>query len=181
MSDLTTSILNEIGSQGLAQLAGGLGTDQDSIQRAAAMAIPAILAGMGNNSRQPAGATALAGALDDHSGSILGNLGALLGDDRLADGAKILGHVLGGQRGAVEQNVAQQSGLNLNLIMKLLPILAPIVMGYLSKQKQQQGLDAGSLAQILAQDRQVAEQQQPGLGGLAAILDTVIESLDDRR
>lgn len=180
MSDLTSSILSEIGPQGLAQLAGGLGTDEQSLQRAAAMAIPAILAGMGNNSRQPTGASALSSALDDHSGSIFGDLASLLGDDRLADGAKILGHVLGGRQGAVEQNVAQQSGLNINLIMKLLPILAPIVMSFLSKQKQQQGLDAGSLAQILAQDRQVAEQRQPGLGGLASILDAVIDNLDNR-
>lgn len=180
MSDLTSSILSEIGAQGLAQLAGGLGTDEQSLQRAAAMAIPAILAGMGNNTRQPAGASALSSALDDHDGSILGDLAGLLGDDRLADGAKILGHVLGGQRGAVEQNVAQQSGLNLNLIMKLLPILAPIVMNFLSRQKEQQGLDAGSLAQVLAQDRQVAEQRQPGLGGLASILDAVIGNLDNR-
>ena len=77
-----------------------------------------------------------------------------------------------GQRQSnVEQNLAGQSGLNLDIVMKLLPILAPLVMGYLSREKQSRGLDAGGLGAVLGQERQTAETRQPGLGGLAAILD----------
>ena len=57
-------------------------------------------------------------------------------------------------------------------IAKLLPILAPLVMGYLSKQKKSQGLSPTDLGSVLGQQRQTVEASRPGLGGLAAILDT---------
>jgi hypothetical protein len=169
MSSLVEGILGQLGPSGMAQIAASLGTDQKATEGAVAAAIPAILAGMANNTSQPSGAASLASALDDHNPSIFGALGGLLGGG--GDGAKILGHVLGGRQSSVEQNLAQQSGLDLGVIMKLLPVLAPLVMGYLSKQKQDQGLDAGGLGSILGQERQQAERSQPGLGGLASILD----------
>jgi hypothetical protein len=169
MSGLVEGILGQLGPAGMAQIAKSLGTDDATTGSAVAAALPAIIAGMANNASQPSGAEALSNALGDHSPSIFDALGPLLGGG--GDGAKILGHVLGGRQPNVEQNIAQQSGLNINVIMKLLPILAPLVMGYLSKQKQDQGLDAGGLGGVLKQERQQVEQKQPGLGGLAAILD----------
>jgi len=56
------------------------------------------------------------------------------------DGSKIIGHVLGNKQDAV----ANQSGLDLSAVVKLLPILAPIVLGMLGNQKRQQGFDACS-------------------------------------
>ena len=169
MSDLVEGILGQLGSGGVAELARSLGTDENQMQGAVAAAIPAILAGMANNTRQPAGAEALSNALDDHNPSIFGNLASLLGGSD--DGMKILGHVLGARQGSVAENLSGQSGINLDVIMKLLPILAPLVMGYLSGQKQSRGLDAGGLGSVLGAERRQAETRQPGLGGLASILD----------
>ncbi len=172
MAGLVEGILEQLGPAGMAQIARGLGADESAVGGAVAAAIPAIIAGMANNTRQDDGAESLSNALGDHSPSIFDDLGALLGGGPAAnDGAKILGHVLGGRRPAVEQNVAKQSGVSTDLIMKLLPILAPLVMGYLSKQKRSQDLDAGSLGAMLNAERQQVETRQPGLGGLAAILD----------
>lgn len=170
MSELVEGILGQLGPGGLAQIAGSLGVDEAAAGSAVSAALPAILAGMANNTSKPEGANALAGALNDHSLSIFDGLGGLLGGG--GDGAKILGHVLGGRQSKVAGNLSQQSGLDLGVIMKLLPILAPLVMGYLSNQKQSKGLDAGSLGGVLAQERQQAESSSPGLGGLASILDS---------
>ncbi len=169
MSNLVDGIMDQLGPAGVAQIAKSLGVNESVMGPAVAAAIPAILGGMANNTRQPSGAESLASALGDHSPSIFDGLGALLGGG--GDGAKILGHVFGNRQSNVEQNLAGQSGLNLDVIMKLLPILAPLVMGYLSKEKQSKGLDAGGLGAVLGQERQAVEQRQPGLGGLAAILD----------
>ncbi len=169
MSGLVEGIIGQLGPAGMAQIAGALGTDESQTQSAVAAALPAIIAGMANNASKPDGAQALSSALGEHSPSIFEALGPLLTGG--GDGAKILGHVLGDRRQNVEQNLAGQSGLNLDVIMKLLPILAPLVMGYLSKEKQDKNLDAGGLGSVLGQERQQVEQQQPGLGGLAAILD----------
>jgi hypothetical protein len=169
MSELVDGVMKQLGSGGVAQIAKSLGADESAVGSAVAAAIPAILAGMANNARQPQGAEDLHSALNDHSPSIFDHLGSLLGGSD--DGAKILGHVLGGRQPSVEQNIAGQSGLNLDVIMKLLPILAPLVMGYLSREKQSRDLDPGGLGSILGQERQQVEKRQPGLGGLAAILD----------
>lgn len=169
MSGLVEGIIGQLGPGGLSQIAGALGADEKAVGGAVAAALPAILAGMANNSRQPQGAESLSNALGDHSPSIFDALGPLLAGG--GDGAKILGHVLGSRQDSVGQNLSQQSGLDMGMIMKLLPILAPLVMGYLSKQKQDQGLDAGGLGSLLGNERKQVEQKQPGLGGLAAILD----------
>lgn len=170
MSDLLEGIVSQLGSGGLSQIAGSLGVDEAKASSAVGMALPAILAGMANNSRSPEGAASLATALDDHDDTVFGQLGDLLGGG--GAGAGILSHVLGQKQPAVEQNLASQSGLDLGAVAKLLPVLAPLVMGYLSKQKKSQGLSPTDLGSVLGQQRQSVETSRPGLGGLAAILDT---------
>lgn len=171
MSNLVDGILDQLGPAGVAQIAESLGVDEQVMGPAVAAAIPAIIGGMANNAREPQGAESLANALDDHSPSIFESLGGLLGGGGIEDGAKILGHVFGNRRQGVERNLAGQSGIDVGVIMKLLPILAPLVMGYLSREKTSRNLDPGGLGSILGQERQAAEQRQPGLGGLASILD----------
>jgi hypothetical protein len=170
MAGLLDGIMEQLGSSGVGEISKALGADESSVSSAVAAALPAILAGMAKNSRNPDGAVSLANALDDHSPSIFDQLGGLLSSGG-GDGSKILGHVLGGRQGQVEQNVAQRSGLDLGVIMKLLPILAPLVMGYLSREKQDRQLDPGGLGRVLDSERQDTEERQPGLGGLASILD----------
>ncbi len=170
MSDLLEGILSQLGSGGLSQIANGLGVDEGAASSAVGMALPAILGGLANNTRQAEGAQSLSSALDDHDESIFGQLGDLLGGGGAGDA--ILGHVLGQKRPAVENKLAEQSGLNIGSITKLLPILAPLVMGYLSRQKKQNQLGPGEIGSMLGEERQKVEQRSPGLGGLAAILDT---------
>ena len=56
---------------------------------------------------------------------------------------------------------------------KLLPILAPIVLGYLGRQKQEQGLDPASLAGMLGgATQQMQQEQSPLMGMLSAVLDS---------
>lgn len=161
--------MGQLGSGGVAQIADALGVDEGKASGAIGMALPALLGGLANNAKQPEGAQSLANALDAHDSSVFSNLGDLLGGG--GDGDKILGHVLGSKKGSVEQNLAGQSGLDVGAITKLLPMLAPLVMGYLSKQKQDGGLDAGALGSMLNKEHQASQKKSPGLGGLASILD----------
>ncbi len=175
MADILGGILSQLGSGGLSQIAGALGTDEDKAGDAVAMALPALLGGMAKNAQNPDGASALAGALDNHDDGVFGQLTDLLGNQ---DGAKILGHVLGSKTDATQQRIAAGSGLDMGSVAKLLPMLAPLVMGYLGKQKKEQGLGAEDLASALQNERQQTEAKAPGLGGLAAILDTDGDGLD---
>ena len=138
------------------------------------MALPAILGGLANNAASPQGAQSLNNALErDHDGGILDNLGGLgsliFGQQnqpepppRQADAGGILGHIFGNNQGQVAQQISNQSGLNMGQVAQILMILAPIVMGYLGRQKQENNLDAGGLSQILGQQQQQIQQTPQG-------------------
>ena len=48
----------------------------------------------------------------------------------------------------------------------MLPILAPIVMGYLGRRLRGDGLDAGGLGSVLGGEQARMREQDSGLGGL---------------
>lgn len=165
-------VTQQLGSGGIQQLSQQIGANEQQTAGAVQMALPVLLGGLAKNAQTPQGAQSLSGALDEHQGSagMLGNLGALLGGGGGA-GAGILGHVLGGRRGAVEQGIGRASGLDAGQVGKLLMLLAPIVMAVLARRKQEQGLDAGGVGGMLNQERTELQQRNPQLGGLASILD----------
>ena len=68
---------------------------------------------------------------------------------RQADAGGILGHILGNNQGQVAQEVSNKSGLSLSQVAPILMMLAPIVMSYLGKQKQEQGVGADGLGGLL--------------------------------
>ena len=109
-------------------------------------ALPLILGAMKNNTATPQGAAGLLSALSNkHDGSMLDNIGSMLGSvDTLKDGAGILGHVFGGKQQNVAQAVSAKSGIDVNSAMNLLQMAAPVVMAYLGKQKQQQNVTDGN-------------------------------------
>ena len=56
--------------------------------------------------------------------------------------------------------------MNANQMGQLMELAAPMVMGALGQQQQQQGFDAGTLASFLGQQKQDAQQSNPGLMGI---------------
>ncbi|HQU92140.1 MAG TPA: DUF937 domain-containing protein [Pyrinomonadaceae bacterium] len=146
------------GNEALEQISGQVGAEPSLVNTAIQAALPAILGGLANNASTPQGAESLDAALsNDHSGGILGNLGglgSLIFDQstptpREADAGGILGHILGGSQNQVAQDVSQKSGLGMGQVAQILMMLAPIVMGYLGQQKQQQNVGADGLGGLL--------------------------------
>lgn len=142
------------------------------VNAAVQMALPALINGLANNAASPDGAQSLDAALqNDHDGSVLNNLGGLasmiLGGGQSSpqtNAGGILGHILGAGQGQVTQKISNESGLNVGQVAQILMILAPIVMGYLGKQKQEQNLDAGGLSDLLrGQQQQIQQAPEGGL------------------
>ena len=127
-------------------LADQLGVDPATAESAVREALPALVGGMQANAADPQGAASLAGAVDSHSPEA-GRGRRNLDDIDTGDGEKIVGHVFGENTGAVAQTLGGNLGGNGDLIKKLLPILAPIVLSYLSQKMRggaaQQGADCG--------------------------------------
>lgn len=156
-----------------------LGLNKNEASSAISAALPTILAGLTRNAQTPEGAQSLNSALDSkHDGSLLDNLGSVLQGNTQAlqqDGNGILGHIFGNQLGNVEKNVAQKSGIGLDKIASLLPTLAPIVMAYLGKQKQQNNVGSGGLGDLLGSILSGDGSQAKSSGG---IMDMVTGMLD---
>ncbi|PYT01046.1 MAG: hypothetical protein DMF63_05120 [Acidobacteria bacterium] len=174
------------GSEAVQQISDNVGAEPSAVNSAIQAALPMILGSLASNASSTAGAESLNNALEkDHSGSILDNLGGLgsmiFGDSatpREADGGGILGHILGGNQGAVVQQATNQSGLNSGQVAQILMMLAPIVMGYLGRQKQEQGVGAdglgGLLGGLLGGQQAAAAPQSSG----NAMIDMASNALD---
>lgn len=169
MSFITDMIVQQIGNSGASMIAEKLGVPESVAKMAISAALPMLMGGLGRNAADPQGAQALAGALDKHDGSILNDvMGALNSSDQQLDGMKILGHVLGGKQDNAQAALGQAAGIESGQARDLMAMLAPVVLGQLGQQKQQQGLDASGLADLLGQERQKSDEQ---LGGMAGLLD----------
>jgi hypothetical protein len=172
MSTLLDMLTQQLGSgQRLGKLSGQLGADQAATKNAVGAALPMLLGALAKNSAQSNGADALDRALAKHDGSVLDNLDGFLDRPDVNDGNGILGHLLGAKRNAVEAGVSKASGLDASMVTKLMPMLAPVVMGALGRQKRQQGLNAGSLASLLGAEQQTIERSNPAMGMLGKLLD----------
>ena len=162
-SDVLGSLMGQLGGGGVNEIARSVGLDSSDVTNVLSGAVPAIMAGLTRNSASTDGLAGLAGALDrDHDGSILDDvMGYLGGGGNLADGAGILGHVLGGRQSNVESAVSRSSGVDIAAVGKIMAMVAPLIMGALGQAKRQQGFDAGGLAEMLGQQERVARQASP--------------------
>ncbi len=160
----------------LSAISQSIGADESTTSSAIQAALPMLVGGLARNASSEGGASALAGALDrDHDGSVLDDIAGFVmgGGAQQRNGAGILGHVFGGRQETVQQTVGQATGLDAGTVGQLLVTLAPLVMSYLARQKQEQGLDAASLAGALGQQQQQLESQQSSIMGMvSAALDS---------
>ena len=116
----------------IGDIAAKLGVDESTARKAVDDALPALLAGMGANATDPAGAASLERAVSKHDPKLVEG-GVSLADVDEDDGRKIVKNVFGTNTDQVVTALDKKEGGG-NLIGQLLPILAPIVMAWLAKQ-----------------------------------------------
>lgn len=147
--DISNLLQGAIGQQMVDGVVNRLGIENDQAKLAISAAVPLLITALNKNANS-GDANNIANALDkDHDGSILNNLSGFLTGGNLSEGMGILSHVLGNRQGQVENAIGKTSGLNASQISQILAIVAPIVMGYLGKEKKEQGLDASGLSSLL--------------------------------
>jgi hypothetical protein len=166
------SLMGSLGGDNLGALMGVLGDgdaapSEDLAKGAIGNGIGAILEGLAQNASEPEGAEALFNAVaDKHDGSVLDDVGGFIDHGDTADGGKILGHVFGDNEANVESQVANASGLEPSMVSKLLPMLAPMVMGWLGKKVTSGSLNPAGLGGLLQEEKATAESSMPDLGNL---------------
>jgi hypothetical protein len=174
MNFITQMITQQVAGVAARAIAQRAGVSEATAQRGVQIAVPLIVAALARNAARPEGARELHEAVTtDHDGSIFDNLSGYLGNPQGANGAGILGHVFGGQQGAVQNTLAQAAGLDQNAAGSLLEMVAPLVMGAVGQTQRQNDLDPSGLSDFLETQQQQTEASAPGLSGaLNSMLDS---------
>lgn len=147
--DLSALLQGAVGQQIIGAASQQLGIDSSQAQNAVGAAIPVLLSALNQNA-QNGNATGIASALNKHDGSIFDHLSSFLnqgGDQQ--DGLGILKNVLGSNQQNVVNSLGAKTGLDTAQIVKILALVAPIVMGFLGKQKQSQGVSSDGIGDLL--------------------------------
>jgi hypothetical protein len=133
--DLLQSILQAQNGQAVEQMGQSLGLDRAQTIAAIEGLLPALAGGLAQNASTPSGLMSLETALTDGAHARYVDTPGELGQAAsLLDGNSILGHILGTKdtSRSVAANAAAQTGLSPDLMKKMLPMLATLVMGVLA-------------------------------------------------
>lgn len=151
MSNILQELMSQFGDQELEAASNKAQIDKSQAANALQGIMPTLLGAMANNTQTEGGANSFLSALDrDHDGSILDDVAGFVTNSDSGPGAGILGHLLGSNRNAVEGKISQQSGISTAAVGRLMEMAAPLVMGYLAKQKKSQGgFDTGGIGSML--------------------------------
>lgn len=136
-------ITGNAGSQVASQAQNKLGIDKNQIIALLAVSAPLVISYLRKKAQDdPNEAESLNNALDkDHDGSILDDPSQV--ESRQQEGNSILDHIFGNQKSSVENNLSQNTGISMDKIGPALSMLAPLIMGYIGKQKQSGGIQSG--------------------------------------
>ena len=181
---------------GISQLAQQFGLDEAQAQSAIRSLLPALSSGLKRNVSEPGGLASLMNALQNgNHAELLDQPQRLAEPETTNDGNAILGHILGSRdvSRAAATRASESTGLSSDLLKQMLPVIASMAMGALSKQTEDQsvsdmlgsvlsgnsspsssgaggGLLGNVLGSVLGGGRTSAASDNP-LGGLGSLLD----------
>ena len=118
------------------QLGSQVGLAPDQATAALSALMPALAGGFQRNIQSQGGLESLIGALSSgHHGQYLDNPASLADPSAVADGNGILGHLLGSKDVSreVATRAAAQTGLSADVLKRMLPLAATLMMGAFSK------------------------------------------------
>jgi len=148
--NITDLVTGGIGSKAISAIAKTLNIDESKAKWIVAAAVPLMIAALNYNSKKDkAQEESIDQALQNkHNGGILDSLSDFLGQGPSEDGDKIVHHMFGNNTDMVKNSISSKTGISSAQVGTVLATLAPIVMGYLGKQKQTQS-SGGGLGDIL--------------------------------
>lgn len=166
-------IQSAAGGQAVNQVAGKFGLSEAQTQMALKALLPAISGGLKRNAAEPQGLQGLMGALQKGSHErYLDSPEALTRPETVADGNAILGHLLGSKDMSrqVASQAAQKTGISDGILKQMLPIVAAMAMGSLSKQSKKPEISELLMGALASQ----MGGQKSGGGGLAGMVGSML-------
>ena len=141
------TILNSGNGALVGQVANSLNLDKGKAGGAIAELLPALKQGIRNNVGQQGGVDSLLNALKKgNHAEYVERPETLTRESTIADGNAILGHLLGSKEASrkVAAEAAAKTGIDASTLKKMLPMVAAMAMGSLSKESK-----SGSLSSLL--------------------------------
>ena len=135
--DLLQSVLAAQGGGAVGQLAKSFGLSEDQATSAVQHLLPALAAGMARNTTQQGGLDGLLAALAGGSHQkYVDDPSRLTAQETVQDGNGILGHILGSKDASrqLASRASADTGISADVLKKMLPLIATLAMGALSKQ-----------------------------------------------
>ncbi len=124
------------------------GASQSGVQSVLSSVLPSLLSGAQGQAQNESTAAGFTNALQNHATSDTSNLTSFLSNVDLADGGKIVGHLLGNNQQATTQSAAAKSGLDVGQVGSILAAAAPLLMSLLGKSQSQQSAGTSAAAGI---------------------------------
>lgn len=136
--NMIDSLLGAQGSAIVQQLGRQFGLDESQATSALGALLPSLAAGFKREVATPSGLESLLGALGGgQHARYVEDLQSLGRPDTVADGNGILGHIFGSKDVSreVANRASAQSGVGPDVLKQMLPVVAALVMGALSKRQ----------------------------------------------
>ncbi|MCK5354658.1 MAG: DUF937 domain-containing protein [Methyloprofundus sp.] len=153
--NLMDMLTEQMTPDNIRSVASFLGEDSGLVTKAISAAAPLLLSSIIDSSSKPGGREQFNNAIDQADSGLLGNLaGALSGGSNNSSlattGLSMLGSLVGGNKlDLLNKAISGFSGLSSGSSKSLLGVAAPLIMGMLSKKKQDDGLDNNGLLGML--------------------------------
>jgi len=162
MNPILDMLMNTADGGAARQVGQRFGLSEQQTSSALNQLVPALMAGLQSNTSREGGMDALAGALTrGHHADYLDHPESLAQPATTQDGNAILAHIFGSKdvSRAVAGRAAEQTGIGADILKKMLPVVATLVMGTLSRQNMTASASApgsssgGFLGALLDQNR----------------------------
>lgn len=147
--DVNTLMKIVMSSASTTALSKGTGLQPDKINSVLSNALPMLLKGASTQATGSATSANFLQAIASHGEKDTKDLGSFLGNVDLADGAKIVQHLLGGSTASSALNIAKAAGISEKDVLKLLAMVAPLLLSIIGQQKKKHGDEGSALVQAL--------------------------------
>jgi hypothetical protein len=141
-------LMSQLGkSDALGKVAANLGVDEATAKKGVGDTMSSLFDSVKQMTATEDGRAKLQAAVDGADESVLDDPSSVLSGG--GNGQQVLDDVFGGGND-IAQKAAGSSGLPVGQIMKLLPVLLPILLGFLKKFMGGKGMDMNGLAGMLS-------------------------------
>ena len=134
LSKIAGSLLSSDSIKGLTNLTGANAGDITSVLT---NTLPSLLSGAAEQAKNNKTADGFVKALAQHAKDDTSNIAGFLDKVDLADGAKIINHLLGDNKEETIQRAVQATGVSENKINNILSAIAPMLLSLLGKQTEE--------------------------------------------